>query len=211
MWKINKVKQKGLSLIEASMVLVLSAVVVAGVMVYYQTAQRNNNLDKLSAEMMHIVSEINGLYAGAAKLDGGTNYTNLDTETVLSSISDLEKVTPDPNSPDYIAIKTPFPDLLLDLHGVKRDPNSPGGIDSLATTADRFAIEILPNPTAKDPQIDKVLCTKLFAINFGSQAEYYMSSGASGISTVSVDKPFSERLALCENLKKDDMLGVVFK
>lgn len=61
--QISKAKQKGLSLIEASMVLVLSAVVVAGVMVYYQTAETNNNLDKFTSQIMHIVSEINGLYA----------------------------------------------------------------------------------------------------------------------------------------------------
>jgi Tfp pilus assembly protein PilW len=83
--KIYKTKPKGLSLIEASMVLVLSAVVVAGVMVYYQTAETNNNLDKSTSQIMHNVSKVNGFYAGAAKVNGGTDYTGLDTDTILDS------------------------------------------------------------------------------------------------------------------------------
>lgn len=54
------------------MVMVLSAVVVAGVMVHYQTAQTNNNLDRLGSQVMHIVSEINGLYADDKSFQGGS-------------------------------------------------------------------------------------------------------------------------------------------
>lgn len=71
------------------MVLVLSAVVVAGVMVYYQTAQNNNQLDKTSSQVMHIVSEVNGLYADVSAKANGI-YAGLDNDTLASSIADLE-------------------------------------------------------------------------------------------------------------------------
>lgn len=71
--------QKGLSLIEASMVLVLSAVVVAGVMVYYQSAQDNNKMEQTLSQTLSLVGGVNGLYAGQS------NYNGLDTATVAQS------------------------------------------------------------------------------------------------------------------------------
>lgn len=71
--------QKGLSLIEASMVLVLSAVVVAGVMVYYQSAQDNNKMEQTLSQTLSLVGGVNGLYAGQS------NYDGLDTNTVAQS------------------------------------------------------------------------------------------------------------------------------
>ncbi|HCJ6139639.1 type 4 pilus major pilin [Escherichia coli] len=58
--------QKGLSLIEASMVLALSAIVVSGVMYYYQAASDNNKTQTTVSEVMSIVSAINGLYIGSS-------------------------------------------------------------------------------------------------------------------------------------------------
>ena len=52
--------QKGLSLIEASMVLALSAIVVSGVMYYYQAASDNNKTQTTVSEVMSIVSAVNG-------------------------------------------------------------------------------------------------------------------------------------------------------
>jgi type II secretory pathway pseudopilin PulG len=71
--------QKGLSLIEASMVLVLSAVVVAGVMVYYQSAQDNNKMEQTLSQTLSLVGGVNGLYAGQS------NYGGLNTTTVAQS------------------------------------------------------------------------------------------------------------------------------
>jgi hypothetical protein len=207
-WQNNKRQQTGLSLIEASMVLVLSAVVVAGVMVYYQTAQKNNNLDKLSSQIMHMVSEINGLYAGAAKVNGGTDYTGLVTPNLITAIADLEPVMTS-NGPDTSAIKTAFPEIGLGVLAVHRDTSAAGGISS-ATPSDRF---IILAQSANNTTLDKVFCTKLMSINFGSQAEYYLqyNSGSSTFTTVATEKPFSERLALCDKLASDDFIGVVFK
>ena len=62
--------QKGLSLIEASMVLALSAIVVSGVMYYYQAASDNNKTQTTVSEVMSIVSAINGLYIGTSGYNG---------------------------------------------------------------------------------------------------------------------------------------------
>ncbi|EFP9423818.1 pilus assembly protein, partial [Shigella dysenteriae] len=75
--KSKKKLQRGLSLIEASMVLALSAIVVSGVMYYYQSASDNNKTQNTVSELMSIVSAVNGLYAGQQNykgLDGAVLY-----------------------------------------------------------------------------------------------------------------------------------------
>ncbi|EON3875514.1 type 4 pilus major pilin [Escherichia coli] len=71
--------QKGLSLIEASMVLALSAIVVSGVMYYYQSASDNNKTQTTVSEVMSIVSAINGLYIG------NSGYTGLDESVIYNT------------------------------------------------------------------------------------------------------------------------------
>ena len=73
--------QKGLSLIEASMVLALSAIVVSGVMYYYQAASDNNKTQSTVSEVMSIVSAVNGLYVGTS------GYTGLDSSVILKTSS----------------------------------------------------------------------------------------------------------------------------
>ncbi|HHU2117506.1 TPA: pilus assembly protein, partial [Escherichia coli] len=68
--------EKGLSLIEASMVLALSAIVVSGVMFYYQSASDSNKTQNTVSQVMSVMSAINGLYVGQA------SYTDL-TDAVL--------------------------------------------------------------------------------------------------------------------------------
>ncbi|EOM9396964.1 TPA: type 4 pilus major pilin [Escherichia coli] len=62
--------EKGLSLIEASMVLALSAIVVSGVMFYYQSASDSNKTQNTVSQVMSVMSAINGLYVGQASHDG---------------------------------------------------------------------------------------------------------------------------------------------
>ena len=71
--------QKGLSLIEASMVLALSAIVISGVMFYYQSASDNNKTQSTVSEVMSIISAINGLYAGQE------NYNGLDSTVIYNT------------------------------------------------------------------------------------------------------------------------------
>ncbi|EFI6428747.1 type 4 pilus major pilin [Escherichia coli] len=74
--------QKGLSLIEASMVLALSAIVVSGVMYYYQAASDNNKTQSTVSEVMSIVSAVNGLFVGTADYAGLTEKTIINTSAV---------------------------------------------------------------------------------------------------------------------------------
>lgn len=62
--------EKGLSLIEASMVLALSAIVVSGVMFYYQSASDSNKTQNTVSQVMSVMSAINGLYVGQASYNG---------------------------------------------------------------------------------------------------------------------------------------------
>ncbi|HBC1013451.1 TPA: prepilin-type N-terminal cleavage/methylation domain-containing protein, partial [Escherichia coli] len=77
--KRNKRNQRGLSLIEASMVLALSAIVISGVMYYYRAASDNNKTQSTVSEIMSIVSAVNGLYAGTS------GYENLDESVIIKT------------------------------------------------------------------------------------------------------------------------------
>lgn len=100
--KSKKKFQKGLSLIEASMVLALSAIVVSGVMYYYQSASDNNKTQNTVSELMSIVSAINGLYAGQQ------NYSGL-KEEVLYNTSAVPENYKDTNNR---SITHPFGDSI---------------------------------------------------------------------------------------------------
>lgn len=88
--KSKKKFQKGLSLIEASMVLALSAIVVSGVMYYYQSASDNNKTQNTVSELMSIVSAINGLYAGQQNYSGLTEKVLYNTSAVPENYKDTQ-------------------------------------------------------------------------------------------------------------------------
>lgn len=77
---LMKKYEKGLSLIEASMVLALSAIVISGVMFYYQSASDSNKTQNSISEVMSTIAAINGLYVGQS------SYTGLGN-TILHSTS----------------------------------------------------------------------------------------------------------------------------
>ena len=64
--------QRGLSLIEASMVLALSAVVVAGAVMYYGSASANSKVQKAQSQIAAIQSAVGALYANQATYAGLT-------------------------------------------------------------------------------------------------------------------------------------------
>lgn len=86
----SKEISKGLSLIEASMVLALSAIVVSGVMYYYQSASDNNKTQNTVSELMSIVSAINGLYAGQQNYSGLTEKVLYNTSAVPENYKDTQ-------------------------------------------------------------------------------------------------------------------------
>lgn len=89
--KSKKKFQKGLSLIEASMVLALSAIVVSGVMYYYQSASDNNKTQNTVSELMSIVSAVNGLYAGQQNYSGLNKQVLYNTSAVPENYKNTAK------------------------------------------------------------------------------------------------------------------------
>lgn len=88
--KRNKM-EKGLSLIEASMVLALSAIVVSGVMFYYQSASDSNKTQNTVSQVMSVMSAINGLYVGQASYAGLTDEVLLNSSAVPENYKDKDK------------------------------------------------------------------------------------------------------------------------
>ncbi|EFF0542365.1 pilus assembly protein [Escherichia coli] len=84
--------QKGLSLIEASMVLALSAIVVSGVMYYYQAASDNNKTQSTVSEVMSIISAVNGLYVGTSGYTGLTKDVIMNTSAIPQNYKDGNKI-----------------------------------------------------------------------------------------------------------------------
>ncbi|HIG9228092.1 TPA: type 4 pilus major pilin [Escherichia coli] len=83
--------EKGLSLIEASMVLALSAIVVSGVMFYYQSASDSNKTQNTVSQVMSVMSAINGLYVGQASYTGLTDEVLLNSSAVPENYKDKPK------------------------------------------------------------------------------------------------------------------------
>lgn len=119
--KSKKKFQKGLSLIEASMVLALSAIVVSGVMYYYQSASDNNKTQNTVSELMSIVSAVNGLYAGQQNYSGLTkevlyntsavpeNYKNTQTQDITHPFGDKIEVGPVERANGYYVLLRQIP------------------------------------------------------------------------------------------------------
>lgn len=80
--------EKGLSLIEASMVLALSAIVVSGVMFYYQSASDSNKTQNTVSQVMSVMSAINGLYVGQASYTGLTDAVLYNSSAVPENYKD---------------------------------------------------------------------------------------------------------------------------
>ncbi|HAH9960619.1 TPA: prepilin-type N-terminal cleavage/methylation domain-containing protein, partial [Escherichia coli] len=90
--KNNKRNQRGLSLIETSMVLALSAIVVSGVMYYYQAASDNNKTQSTVSEVMSIVSVVNGLYVGTSGYAGLTEDVIMNTSAIPENYKDGQNI-----------------------------------------------------------------------------------------------------------------------
>lgn len=190
--------QKGLSLIEASMVLVLSAVVVAGVMTYYQTAQTNSQLEKTTAQVMHIVSEINGLYAGHTAGSEGL-YEGLSVDTLASAIPDIETTVIDGSQ----VIKTALPDFVL---GVE----STGDVLNNDPKKNRFWIYFAGSTLDTKQQIKA--CQKIVALNFNGQAELFIFNDGSSYLQILASAPLADKFKACQSLPGyDGAFGIVFK
>ncbi|CTV92837.1 prepilin-type N-terminal cleavage/methylation domain-containing protein [Escherichia coli] len=80
-YKNLTVSQKGLSLIESAMVLAISAVIVSGVLYYYNHAQENRKLEEGIKQIQTIAASVNKLYTNSVTPPTG------DVSRVVEAIS----------------------------------------------------------------------------------------------------------------------------
>ncbi|MGR6398797.1 prepilin-type N-terminal cleavage/methylation domain-containing protein [Escherichia coli] len=90
-YKNLTVSQKGLSLIESAMVLAISAVIVSGVLYYYNQAQENRKLEEGIKQIQTIAASVNKLYTNSTASIKGIS-TNEDNNKVVEAISVISGV-----------------------------------------------------------------------------------------------------------------------
>lgn len=90
-YKNLTVSQKGLSLIESAMVLAISAVVVSGVLYYYNQAQENRKLEEGIKQIQTIAASVNKLYTNSTASIKGIS-SNQDNDKVVEAISAISGV-----------------------------------------------------------------------------------------------------------------------
>lgn len=89
-YKNLTVSQKGLSLIESAMVLAISAVVVSGVLYYYNQAQENRKLEEGIKQIQTIAATVNKLYTNSTtRLQNGNDAANNKVVEAISAISGI--------------------------------------------------------------------------------------------------------------------------
>ena len=81
----NGRRELGLSLIESAMVLAISAVVISGVLYYYNLVQENRKLEEGVKQIQTIAATINKLYSNSAAEMSGVNYI-VDAVSAVSGI-----------------------------------------------------------------------------------------------------------------------------
>lgn len=90
-YKNLTVSQKGLSLIESAMVLAISAVIVSGVLYYYNHAQENRKLEEGIKQIQTIAASVNKLYTNSTASIKGTT-SDEDTNKIVEAISAISGI-----------------------------------------------------------------------------------------------------------------------
>ncbi len=89
-YKNLTVSQKGLSLIESAMVLAISAVIVSGVLYYYNQAQENRKLEEGIKQIQTIAATVNKLYTNSTtRLQNGDDAANNKVVEAISAVSGI--------------------------------------------------------------------------------------------------------------------------
>ncbi|HFH2741303.1 TPA: prepilin-type N-terminal cleavage/methylation domain-containing protein [Escherichia coli] len=90
-YKNLTVSQKGLSLIESAMVLAISAVIVSGVLYYYNHAQENRKLEEGIKQIQTIATSVNKLYTNSTASTKGLSGDD-ETNKVVEAISAISGI-----------------------------------------------------------------------------------------------------------------------
>lgn len=102
-------RQRGFSLLELIVTLVISMVIIAGVYALGQVVWRNVHVSALVDELGTITTAMNGKYGVSAKT-AGTPYTSVNTMDVVTAVGDYGNVTAG-------TVTTPFATLLYVVQG----------------------------------------------------------------------------------------------
>lgn len=84
--KYEKLRQRGLTLIEAAMVLAISTLVIAGIMVFFQSASINAKTNEAMSQLNSLRTTINSLYAGQPTYQGLSNELLINSSGVPSKM-----------------------------------------------------------------------------------------------------------------------------
>lgn len=84
--RFAKTARKGLTLIEAAMVLAILALVVAGIMLFYTSANSSRLTTKALGDLGNIQQSVRSLYGGQASYTGLTNQVLIDAKALPSSM-----------------------------------------------------------------------------------------------------------------------------
>lgn len=111
-------KEKGLSLIEAAMVLALAAVVIVGALYYYQVAAENKRYQSLRELTEQVLSKILVLYEGKSTTEGLNSLMiakQLNLKTTKATIAGMGPYGYETDEKDYIRI--PGSGMLMSING----------------------------------------------------------------------------------------------
>ena len=84
--RYKKLRQRGLTLIEAAMVLAIATLVVAGIMIFFQSASINNKTNEAMAQLNSLQSSVRSVYAGQSTYVGLTEADLINAKTVPSKM-----------------------------------------------------------------------------------------------------------------------------
>ncbi|HBA8915551.1 TPA: hypothetical protein J1246_004749 [Escherichia coli] len=140
----NKKKSRGLSLIEASMVLALSAIVVSGVLYYYNNASSNRKLQEDLKTVQMVISTIRTLY------ENQPPTTTIDADavakagnfTTVKSNNKINIVMPTGEYLNIISGTSTFNKRLYAIDFFTKDKNICSHLASVKYGTSHFATEV---------------------------------------------------------------------
>jgi hypothetical protein len=208
----NQLVQKGTSLLETSMVLMLSAsVIVCRVLSLFRTTEDGFKIDELSRQIIHMVSEINGVYASSKDKDVAGTYAGLNNHILLSLLPELQESKIQAAGSPFI--DTSFPFLALTVSAVYYDKARNIIIDQ-GIPSNSFAISLLSTDNMNMQEV----CLHFLALGYGGQVVGYAigsQDSAAGIQFndfLDATNSFSNRIKMCNYFRgKKARLSVIFK
>ncbi len=83
---LRRLKERGLTLIEAAMVLAIVTLVIAGVMLFFQNASNNNKINSTLAQIAAVQSSVQSMFNGQPTYNGLTTAIIADSNTLPSKM-----------------------------------------------------------------------------------------------------------------------------